>query len=88
MAIASYAFMASPYPVIISAELNCNMESQVLLVKVLKEVFGESLVTGGLADFDLEGGGVLPSPEQLKYRIMFKVGISCHVNPSFAQAHP
>lgn len=75
MAIASYAFMASPYPVVISAELNCSMESQVQLVRVLKEVFGESLVTGALVDFDLDEGGVLPSPEQLKYRIMFKVRV-------------
>lgn len=73
VAIASYAFMASPYPVIISAEVHCGPEQQMKLVQVLKEVFGESLVSSDLPGVNVREGGVLPSPEQLRYRILFKV---------------
>ena len=73
VAIASYAFMASPYPVIISAEVHCGSESQIKLVQILKEVFGGQLVTGALPGFEGVPEGRLPSPEQLRYRVLFKV---------------
>jgi phosphatidylinositol phospholipase C delta len=65
--------MASSYPVIISAEVHCGTQQQRVLVRILTEVFGEALVTAPLA---VEKGlpeEALPSPEQLKYKIMFKV---------------
>ena len=77
VAIASYAFMASPYPIIISAEMHCGPEQQLKLVDILRDVFGEQLVTTELdtirrAEATAELAE-LPSPEQLKYRILFKV---------------
>lgn len=83
VAIASYAFMASPYPIIISAEMHCGPEQQLKLVDILKEVFADQLVTAGLNKVQGPVKEVepeeLPSPEQLKYRILFKV---CCFRPS------
>ncbi|KAJ9125253.1 hypothetical protein QFC22_000208 [Naganishia vaughanmartiniae] len=68
--------MASPYPVIISAEVHCGPQQQLALACILKEVFGSALVTApiainqGLREHDL------PSPEQLKYKILFKRRLS------------
>ena len=70
-AINQYAFVTSPYPVIISAEVHCSPEQQDVMVSVLKETFGGRLVTALLPDDD--GQGSLPSPERLKGRILFKV---------------
>ncbi|ODN84111.1 hypothetical protein L202_00124 [Cryptococcus amylolentus CBS 6039] len=67
-AIMAYGFVASPYPVIISAEIHCTYEQQTRLAQILKEVFGERLVTTPLA----QGFTELPSPEQLKGKILFK----------------
>lgn len=79
VAIASYAFMASPYPIIISAEMHCGPEQQLKLVDILNDVFGEQLVTaelGGIGSSDESKElAELPSPEQLKYRILFKVSL-------------
>lgn len=43
-AIAKYAFVISPYPVIISAEVHCSLPQQDLLYKIMVEVFGDALV--------------------------------------------
>ncbi|WVR05835.1 hypothetical protein IAU60_002861 [Kwoniella sp. DSM 27419] len=67
-AINTYGFVASPYPIIISAEIHCSTEQQNRLAAILKEVFGDRLVTAPLYLDHAE----LPSPEQLKHRIMFK----------------
>ena len=65
--------MASPYPIIISAEVHCSAQQQKVLVDVLKEVFGDALVTAPVGAMEEWQEETLPSPEQLKYRIMFKV---------------
>ncbi|OCF55510.1 phosphatidylinositol phospholipase C, delta [Kwoniella mangroviensis CBS 10435] len=67
-AVNQYAFVASPYPVIISAEIHCSFEQQNRLATILKEVFGDRLITAPLTRECTD----LPSPEQLKNRIMFK----------------
>ncbi len=67
-AIQKYAFVSSPYPVIISAEVHCSIEQQNLLAKILREVFGDALVSA-----PLEKSVEIPSPEQLRHRILFKV---------------
>lgn len=71
-AIAKYGFLASPYPVIISAEVHCCLEQQDVLAMILREEFGQALVAAELSDVS----GVLPSPENLRGRILFKVGIA------------
>jgi len=70
-AIAKYAFVVSPYPVIISAEIHCNIPQQDMIVSIMREVFGESLVSA-----PVQGRPkiqYLPSPEDLKGRILLKV---------------
>ena len=102
-AILKYGFVASPYPIIISAEIHCSIGQQDLIAGIMMQVFGEKLVRMPLMNVG-EGGGSekdvpavaavaaagrkglvvmtngkkmeveeLPSPEQLKGRILLKV---------------
>lgn len=70
LAIIKYAFVASPYPIIISAEIHCSVPQQEQLVEIMKEVFGDALVwapVDGRPRIDF-----LPSPEDLKGRVLLK----------------
>jgi len=77
-AIAKYAFVVSPYPIILSAEVHCGIPQQDMIASIMHEVFGERLVSAppqGRPKIT-----VLPSPEDLKGRILLKVGLeSCPV---------
>lgn len=69
-AIAKYAFVSSPYPIIISAEVHCNLGQQELMAKIFAEEFGDALVSA-----PIDGRPkieVLPSPEELKGRVLLK----------------
>ncbi|KAH9077817.1 PLC-like phosphodiesterase [Lactarius deliciosus] len=69
-AIIKYAFVVSPYPVIISAEVHCGIPQQDTMASIMHEVFGESLVSApvnGRPKIE-----VLPSPEDLKGRVLLK----------------
>ncbi|EGO18883.1 hypothetical protein SERLADRAFT_480572 [Serpula lacrymans var. lacrymans S7.9] len=69
-AIAKYAFVTSPYPIIISAEIHCSLPQQDMMVKIMFETFGDALVSApidGRPTFD-----ILPSPEDLKGRVLLK----------------
>ncbi|KAH8929263.1 PLC-like phosphodiesterase, partial [Atractiella rhizophila] len=70
-AIDKYAFVASPYPVILSIEVHCNMAQQDKLADIMKECFGEKLVHRSIDERE-QDIQVLPSPEELKYRILVK----------------
>ncbi|CAL1201298.1 Phosphatidylinositol-specific phospholipase C, X domain family protein [Candida parapsilosis] len=65
--IQKFAFITSPYPLILSLEINCSPVSQMKVVKTLKETLGSSLVTSTIDD-----SSTLPSPEQLKYKFLIK----------------
>ncbi|KAF8509662.1 1-phosphatidylinositol-4,5-bisphosphate phosphodiesterase 1 [Hysterangium stoloniferum] len=73
LAIAKYAFVASPYPIVISAEIHCSLVQQDMVAEIMKEVFGTALITGPLegqpigADLD-----TLPSPEDLRGKVLLK----------------
>lgn len=70
-AIAKYAFVTSPYPIIISAEVHCGMTQQVMIANIMREEFGDALVTApvnGRPKIE-----ALPSPEDLKGRVLLKV---------------
>jgi phosphatidylinositol phospholipase C delta len=69
-AIAKYAFVASPYPVILSVEVHCGVPQQALLARIMQEEFGDALVQAPLDGRPLIP--VLPSPEDLKGRVLFK----------------
>ncbi|KAG9103442.1 Phospholipase C [Ceratobasidium sp. 370] len=77
-AIAKYAFVASPYPVIISAEMHAGIEQQSQVAAIFREAFGAALVTAPIegstwsGPSDLEELDALPSPEQLKGRVLVK----------------
>ncbi|KAF8876845.1 1-phosphatidylinositol-4,5-bisphosphate phosphodiesterase 1 [Infundibulicybe gibba] len=69
-AIAKYAFVTSPYPVIISAEVHCKIEQQDMMVNIMNETFGEALVQA-----PIEGRPKitqLPSPEDLRGKFLLK----------------
>jgi len=78
-AIHKYGFIASPYPIIVSAEVHCGIEQQALVAKIFREVFAKTLV-----DAPLDSSGEimeLPSPEKLKGRVLLKA-CSCAFAPS------
>lgn len=67
--IAKYAFNSSPYPLIVSLEVHCNPDQQLAMVDLMKKYFGTMMVTEPLVpEYD-----VLPSPEELRHRILIKV---------------
>ncbi|BGP72999.1 hypothetical protein NBRC10513v2_006403 [Rhodotorula toruloides] len=72
-AIAQYAFLASPYPVILSVEVHCELDQQDKLAAILNETLGDKLVSRRLdemeADKDVEK---LPSPADLKGKFLLK----------------
>ncbi|KRT86875.1 C2 domain containing protein, partial [Oryctes borbonicus] len=66
------AFVTSPYPVILSIENHCSLQQQSRMAHTFQRVFGEKLVTSFLFEADYSDEPVLPSPEQLKNRILIK----------------
>lgn len=69
-AIAKYAFVTSPYPVIISAEIHCSVPQQEMMVEVMRDVFQDALVSAPVEGrMTLES---LPSPEHLKGKVLLK----------------
>ncbi|KIW93468.1 uncharacterized protein Z519_06073 [Cladophialophora bantiana CBS 173.52] len=68
-AIQRCAFDVTPYPVIISLEVHCDAEQQARMVQIMCDVFGERLLLYPLPGFTAQ----LPSPEDLKYKILIKV---------------
>ena len=66
--IKKYAFMTSPYPVILSLEVHCNKANQLKMITILKEILGDMLVQVPIANWF-----GLPSPKDLKHKILIKV---------------
>ncbi|RMZ79343.1 hypothetical protein DV737_g3468, partial [Chaetothyriales sp. CBS 132003] len=69
VAINKWAFEASPYPLAISLEVHCNPEQQRKMYHIMCETFGEKLLLQSINEDET----VLPSPEDLKHRILVKV---------------
>ncbi|KAG6876451.1 hypothetical protein C0993_002988, partial [Termitomyces sp. T159_Od127] len=71
-AIIKYGFVASPYPIIISAEIHCSLAGQDAIADIMCEVFGDKLIQSPIP----RQGRLdrLPSPEELKGRILLKAG--------------
>ncbi|ORY07036.1 hypothetical protein BCR34DRAFT_447992, partial [Clohesyomyces aquaticus] len=65
----TYAFCESRYPLIISLEVHCSPDQQALMTKIMVEEFGDKLLISPL-DWN---STTLPSPEELKDRILIKV---------------
>lgn len=66
------AFVASSYPVILSIENHCSLQQQSRMAHTFQRVFGEKLVTSFLFEADYSDEPALPSPEQLRNRILIK----------------
>ncbi|CAG8908093.1 unnamed protein product [Penicillium egyptiacum] len=64
-----YAFITCHFPLILSLEVHCNPEQQLAMVKIMKETFKERLILEPL----MTNCHILPSPEELKGRILVKV---------------
>lgn len=77
-----YAFVASPYPLILSLEVHCNAEQQQIMVDIMIKDFGERLIREPYMTNVL----TLPSPENLKYRILAKV--KAGVDPNIKKETP
>ncbi|XP_049883575.1 1-phosphatidylinositol 4,5-bisphosphate phosphodiesterase epsilon-1-like [Pectinophora gossypiella] len=70
--IARSAFVASPYPLILSIENHCSLSQQQVMASTFEAVFGDKLVTTFLFEADYTDEPRLPSPEQLKYKVLIK----------------
>ncbi|KAJ2933007.1 hypothetical protein H1R20_g4087, partial [Candolleomyces eurysporus] len=69
-AIAKYAFVTSPYPVLISAEVHCGVAQQEKIVDIMTAAFGDKLIQA-----PVEGRPPLthlPSPEDLNHKVLLK----------------
>ncbi|KHN99677.1 phosphatidyl inositol-specific phospholipase C [Metarhizium album ARSEF 1941] len=67
-AIRDSAFAVSDLPLIVSLEVHCGAEQQVVMANIMKEVWSGMLVTE-----DEAKPGLLPSPDHLKRKILVKV---------------
>ncbi|QEU60348.1 Plc1 [Kluyveromyces lactis] len=63
--IRKYAFITSPYPLIVSLEIHCKKDYQLMITKIMKEILGDLI-------FVNSPNTPLLSPEQLKNRIILK----------------
>ncbi|KAI5840434.1 PLC-like phosphodiesterase [Morchella snyderi] len=68
-AIGKYAFLASPYPLILSLEVHCSLGQQIVMANILRKVLGEKLILEPFITNSL----ILPSPQDLKHKILVKV---------------
>ncbi|KAI4171793.1 MAG: hypothetical protein LQ343_004044 [Gyalolechia ehrenbergii] len=67
--ISKYAFVSSPYPLTISLEVHCSPIQQQAMVDIMIKDFGEKLVREPITTNTAQ----LPSPEDLKNRVLIKV---------------
>ncbi|CAH1793119.1 unnamed protein product, partial [Owenia fusiformis] len=71
-AIRDTAFVTSDYPVILSFENHCSKPQQYKIAKYCEEIFEDMLLKSPIAGHNLEPGVPLPSPSQLKRKILIK----------------
>ncbi|XP_070281309.1 1-phosphatidylinositol 4,5-bisphosphate phosphodiesterase beta-2 isoform X2 [Myotis yumanensis] len=72
-AIAESAFKTSPYPVILSFENHVDSpRQQAKMAEYCRAMFGDMLLTEPLEKFPLKPGSPLPSPEDLRGKILIK----------------
>ncbi|XP_012684724.2 1-phosphatidylinositol 4,5-bisphosphate phosphodiesterase delta-4 [Clupea harengus] len=69
IALGSYAFKVSEYPVILSIENHCSVEQQRVMAQHLNQILGDMLLKSTV---DGNTTNSFPSPEDLKGRILLK----------------
>jgi phosphatidylinositol phospholipase C delta len=67
--ISKYAFVKSPFPLILSLEVHCSRQQQATMADIIKRTCGSRLVTEPLDPTTQQ----LPSPSQLLNKILIKV---------------
>jgi phosphatidylinositol phospholipase C delta len=67
-AIHEYAFVTSPYPVVLSIENHCSLEQQKIMAKMMTEIFKDALALPMKNAKDHP----MPSPNELKNKILIK----------------
>ncbi|GAB7365763.1 hypothetical protein MBLNU230_g7098t1 [Neophaeotheca triangularis] len=73
-----YAFHSTPYPLIVSLEVHCCDKQQLVMVELMKKHFGDKMITEPLVSNSVS----LPSPEELRHKILIKVKASSDLIPS------
>ncbi|XP_061609923.1 1-phosphatidylinositol 4,5-bisphosphate phosphodiesterase beta-4-like isoform X3 [Phyllopteryx taeniolatus] len=71
-AIKDTAFVTAEFPVILSFENHCSKPQQYKMAKYCEEIFGDFLQKQPLDNFPIESGRPLPSPNDLKRKILIK----------------
>lgn len=72
-AIARYAFVTSPYPLILSLEVHADPPQQEVMARILIDTLGEMLLSQPIDSQTLPGStDELPSPEKLKFKVLVK----------------
>ncbi|XP_025105032.1 1-phosphatidylinositol 4,5-bisphosphate phosphodiesterase beta-4-like isoform X2 [Pomacea canaliculata] len=71
-AIKETAFVTSEYPVILSFENHCSKFQQYKMAKYCEDILGDLLLKRPIEGHQLEPGIPLPSPNQLKRKILIK----------------
>uniref|UniRef100_A0A3Q2CYQ9 Phosphoinositide phospholipase C n=1 Tax=Cyprinodon variegatus TaxID=28743 RepID=A0A3Q2CYQ9_CYPVA len=71
-AIRDTAFVTSDYPVILSFENHCSKLQQYKMAKYCEETFGDLLLRQPLENYPMDPGHPLPSPNDLKRKILIK----------------
>nr|XP_057913830.1 1-phosphatidylinositol 4,5-bisphosphate phosphodiesterase beta-4-like isoform X2 [Doryrhamphus excisus] len=71
-AIKETAFVTSEFPVILSFENHCCKPQQYKMAKYCEEIFGDFLLKQPLDNFPIESGRPLPSPNDLRRKILIK----------------
>ena len=71
-AIAEYGFQTSPYPIVLSIENHCCLDQQKTLAKIMVDVLKDKLALP-IKTADGSSVEVLPSPMELKYKVLIKV---------------
>ncbi|KAM6441692.1 1-phosphatidylinositol 4,5-bisphosphate phosphodiesterase epsilon-1 isoform 3-T5 [Liasis olivaceus] len=66
------AFITSDMPIIISIENHCSLPQQRKMADIFKNTFGDKLVTKFLFESDFSDDPLLPSPHQLRRKILLK----------------
>ncbi|XP_077501808.1 uncharacterized protein LOC144112865 isoform X2 [Amblyomma americanum] len=71
-AIHKSSFATSPFPIILSIENHCSLPQQAKMAQIFTNVFGERLQTQFLFSNDVCDEARLPSPNQLRYKVLIK----------------
>ncbi|GMH67817.1 hypothetical protein TL16_g04777, partial [Triparma laevis f. inornata] len=66
-AVKEYAFQKSEFPIILSFENHCSIPQQKVMAKYCKQILGDMLVVPAL-----RADGSLPSPDELKKKVVIK----------------